>query len=219
MTTRVLIADDQSMVRRGFRMIMDAEPDLEVVAEAADGEQAVAACGRFAPNVVLMDIRMPSMDGLEATRRILASGDGPRVIILTTFDIDEYVFESLRAGASGFLLKNSSPEQLVQAVRLVARGDALLDPGVTRRIIERFSDLGGGTEPPAALEELTPREHEVLGLVAQGLSNAEIAERLVVASGTVKTHVARVLSKLGLRDRVQAVVFAYQHGLVEIQKP
>ena len=218
--TRVLIADDQSMVRRGFRMIMDAEPDLEVVAEAADGDQALAACRRFAPHVVLMDIRMPTMDGLEATRRILAAPGDVRVIILTTFDIDEYVFESLRAGASGFLLKNSSPEQLVQAVRLVARGDALLDPGVTRRIIERFSEWGGGqAESPAALEELTPREHEILQLVAEGLSNAEIAERLVVASGTVKTHVARVLSKLGLRDRVQVVVFAYQHGLVENQRP
>jgi DNA-binding NarL/FixJ family response regulator len=158
---------------------------------------------------------MPVVDGLEATRRILATDDPPRVIILTTFDLDEYVFESLRAGASGFLLKNSSPEQLVQAVRLVARGDALLDPGVTRRIIERFSEWGGGpAETPAALEELTPREREVLELVAQGLSNAEISERLVVAPGTVKTHVAKVLSKLGLRDRTQAVVFAYEHGLV-----
>jgi DNA-binding NarL/FixJ family response regulator len=215
MTTRVLIADDQSMVRRGFRMIMDAEPDIEVVAEAADGEQALAACRRFGPHVVLMDIRMPAVDGLEATRRILTEDDPPRVIILTTFDIDEYVFESLRAGASGFLLKNSSPEQLLQAVRLVASGDALLDPGVTRRIIERFSEWGAAqAETPAALKELTPREHEVLELVARGLSNAEIAEQLVVASGTVKTHVARVLSKLGLRDRIQAVVFAYEHGLV-----
>jgi DNA-binding NarL/FixJ family response regulator len=215
MTTRVLIADDQSMVRHGFRMIIDAEPDLEVVAEAADGEQALAACRRFDPHVVLMDIRMPLVDGLEATRRILAAAGAPRVIILTTFDMDEYVFESLRAGASGFLLKNSSPEQLIEAVRRVANGDALLDPGVTRRIIERFSELGGGAgEPPAALAELTPREEEVLKLVAQGLSNAEIADRLVVAPGTVKTHVARVLSKLGLRDRIQAVVFAYDHGLV-----
>jgi DNA-binding NarL/FixJ family response regulator len=215
MTTRVLIADDQSMVRHGFRMIIDAEHDLEVVAEAADGEHAVAACARFAPHVVLMDIRMPAMDGLEATRRILAADDAPRVIILTTFDLDEYVFESLRAGASGFLLKNSSPEQLVQAIRLVGRGDALLDPGVTRRIIERFSEWGGRrVASPAAIAELTPREHEVLELVARGLSNAEIAEQLVVAPGTVKTHVAKVLSKLGLRDRIQAVVFAYEHGLV-----
>jgi DNA-binding NarL/FixJ family response regulator len=215
MTTRVLIADDQSMVRHGFRMIIDAEPDLEVVAEAADGEQACAACGRFTPHVVLMDIRMPMVDGLEATRRILAGDDPPRVIILTTFDVDEYVFESLRAGASGFLLKNSSPEQLVQAIRLVARGEALLDPGVTRRVIERFSEWGGRQgEAPAELEELTAREREVLELIARGLSNAEIAERLVVAPGTVKTHVAKVLSKLGLRDRTQAVVFAYEHGLV-----
>jgi DNA-binding NarL/FixJ family response regulator len=214
MTTRVLIADDQSMVRHGFRMILDAEQDLEVVAEAADGEQAVAACARFAPHVVLMDIRMPVVDGLEATRRVLAGDDPPRVIILTTFDIDEYVFEALSAGASGFLLKNSSPEQLVQAVRLVAQGEALLDPGVTRRIIERFSEWGSRqADPPQALAELTPREREVLELMAQGLSNGEIAERLVVAPGTVKTHVARVLSKLGLRDRIQAVVFAYEHGV------
>ena len=214
MTTRVLIADDQSMVRHGFRMIIDAEPDLEVVAEAADGEQALAACGRFEPDVVLMDIRMPVMDGLEATRRILGAGEPPRVIILTTFDLDEYVFESLRAGASGFLLKNSPPEQLIQAVRLAARGDALLDPGVTRRIIERFSKWGvREAETPAGLDELTPREREVLELMAQGLSNGEIAERLVVSPGTVKTHVARVLSKLGLRDRIQAVVFAYEHGI------
>jgi DNA-binding NarL/FixJ family response regulator len=214
MTTRVLIADDQSMVRRGFRMIIDAEPDLEVVAEAADGDQAVAACERFAPHVALMDIRMPTVDGLQATRRILARENPPRVIILTTFDLDEYVFESLRAGASGFLLKNSPPEQLIQAVRLAARGDALLDPGVTRRIIERFGELGlRDAEAPAAVAELTPREREVLELVAAGLSNAEIAERLVLAPGTVKTHVARVLSKLGLRDRIQAVVFAYEHGL------
>jgi DNA-binding NarL/FixJ family response regulator len=215
MTTRVLIVDDQSMVRRGFRMIIDAEDDLEVVGEAADGDQAIAACRRFAPHVVLMDIRMPTVDGLEATRRILAAEDAPRVIILTTFDVDEYVFESLRAGASGFLLKNSSPEQLVQAVRLVARGDALLDPGVTRRIIERFGEWGSArAETPAALDELTAREREVLELIARGLSNAEIAERLVVAPGTVKTHVARVLAKLGLRDRTQAVVFAYEHGVV-----
>ena len=207
--------DDQSMVRRGFRMIVDAESDLEVVAEAADGDQAVAACARFAPDVVLMDVRMPVLDGLEATRRILSSDDAPRVIILTTFDLDQYVFDALCAGASGFLLKNSSPEQLVQAVRLVARGEALLDPAVTRRIIERFSDWGGReAESPPALAELTPREREVLDLVAHGLSNAEIAERLVVSPGTVKTHVAKVLSKLGLRDRTQAVVFAYEHGLV-----
>jgi DNA-binding NarL/FixJ family response regulator len=215
-TTRILIADDQSMVRHGFRMILDAEDDLEVVAEASDGEQPLAACARFAPHVVLMDIRMPVLDGLEATRRILSADGAPRVIILTTFDIDEYVFDSLCAGASGFLLKNSSPEQLVQAVRLVAEGEAMLDPGVTRRIIERFGEWGSRrAEPPPALAELTPREHEVLELVARGLSNAEIAEHLVLAQGTVKTHVARVLSKLGLRDRIQAVVFAYEHGVVD----
>ncbi|MEA2367160.1 MAG: hypothetical protein QOE69_722 [Thermoleophilaceae bacterium] len=214
MTTRVLIADDQSMVRHGFRMIIDAEPDLEVVGEAGDGEQALAACRRLAPHVVLMDIRMPVVDGLEATRRLLVAEDPPRVVILTTFDVDEYVFEALRAGASGFLLKNSPPEQLIDAVRAVARGDGLLDPAVTRRIIERFGEWGGRGTPSPALEELTPREREVLVLVAEGLSNAEIAERLVVARGTVKTHVARVLSKLGLRDRIQAVVFAYEHGVV-----
>jgi DNA-binding NarL/FixJ family response regulator len=213
LTTRVVIADDQSMVRRGFRMIIDSEPDMEVVGEAGDGEQAVSACTRLAPHVVLMDIRMPVLDGLEATRRILGGDDPPRIIILTTFDVDEYVFESLRVGASGFLLKNSAPEQLLQAVRVAAHGDALLDPGVTRRVIERFGRLNGLAEPPPALEELTPREREVLELVAGGLSNAEIAERLVVSTGTVKTHVARVLSKLGLRDRIQAVVFAYEHGL------
>jgi RNA polymerase sigma factor (sigma-70 family) len=213
LTTRVLICDDQSMVRRGFRMIIDSERDMEVVGEAGDGEQAVEACRRLAPHVVLMDVRMPVLDGLEATRRILSRDDPPRIIVLTTFDVDEYVFESLRVGASGFLLKNSAPEQLIQAVRVTAQGDALLDPGVTRRVIERFGRLNVSAEAPAALDELTPREREVLELVAAGMSNAEIAERLVVASGTVKTHVARVLSKLGLRDRIQAVVFAYEHGL------
>jgi DNA-binding NarL/FixJ family response regulator len=213
LTTRVVIADDQSMVRRGFRMIIDSEPDMEVVGEAGDGEQAVSACTRLDPHVVLMDIRMPVLDGLEATRRILAGEDPPRIIILTTFDVDEYVFEALRAGASGFLLKNSAPEQLLQAVRVAAHGDALLDPGVTRRVIERFGRLNGSAEPPPALDELTPREREVLELVAGGMSNAEIAERLVVSTGTVKTHVARVLSKLSLRDRTQAVVFAYEHGI------
>ena len=214
MSTRVLIADDQSMVRHGFRMIVEAEPDMEVVAEAANGEQALAATRRFAPDVVLMDIRMPVLDGLEAARRILAEDGAPRVIMLTTFDLDEYVYESLCAGASGFLLKNSSPEQLVQAVRVVVRGEALLDPAVTRGVIERFT--GAGRSPaiqPEGLEELTPREREVLVLIARGLSNAEIGEELVVAPGTVKTHVANVLAKLRLRDRTQAIVLAYEHGL------
>jgi DNA-binding NarL/FixJ family response regulator len=213
-STRVLIADDQSMVRHGFRMIVEAEPDMEVVAEAANGEQALAAWRRFSPDVVLMDIRMPVLDGLEAARRILAEDGAPRVIMLTTFDLDEYVYESLCAGASGFLLKNSSPEQLVQAVRVVVRGEALLDPAVTRGVIERFT--GAGRSPaiqPEGLEELTPREREVLVLIARGLSNAEIGEELVVAPGTVKTHVANVLAKLRLRDRTQAIVLAYEHGL------
>jgi DNA-binding NarL/FixJ family response regulator len=210
--TRVLIADDQSMVRRGFRMILESDAALEVVAEAADGEQAVAAWRRFAPDVVLMDVRMPVMDGLQATRAILAEETPTRIIILTTFALDEYVFEALRAGASGFLLKNAPPEQLIQAVSIVARGDALLDPGVTRGVIERFAktkDL-----PTAQLDGLTAREVEVLTLIARGLTNAEIADTLVVAQGTVKTHVANVLSKLGCRDRTQAVVLAYETGVV-----
>jgi DNA-binding NarL/FixJ family response regulator len=215
MAVRVLIADDQAMVRHGFRMILDAEADLEVVGEAANGEQAVAACRRLAPDVVLMDVRMPVLDGLEATRRLVAAGDAARVIILTTFDVDEYVYEALRIGASGFLLKNSPPEQLVHAVRVVARGEALLDAGVTRRVIERFAAT---VPPPSAdgggLEELTAREREVLVLLAQGLSNAEIAERLVITPGTVKTHVASVLAKLGVRDRTQAVVLAYERGVM-----
>jgi DNA-binding NarL/FixJ family response regulator len=215
MAVRVLIADDQAMVRHGFRMILDAEADLEVVGEAANGEQAVAACRRLAPDVVLMDVRMPVLDGLEATRRLVAAGDAARVIILTTFDVDEYVYEALRIGASGFLLKNSPPEQLVHAVRVVARGEALLDAGVTRRVIERFA---AAVPPPSAdgggLEELTAREREVLVLLAQGLSNAEIAERLVITPGTVKTHVASVLAKLGVRDRTQAVVLAYERGVM-----
>ena len=210
---RLLIADDQAMVRRGFRVILESEPDIEVVAEAADGEQAVAAWRRFAPDVVLMDVRMPGMDGLQATREILGPDSATRVIILTTFDLDEYVFESLRAGASGFLLKNASPEQLIQAILIVARGEALLDPAVTRGVIERFAQA---PEPPASdrLDELTDREREVLVLVARGRSNAEIADELVVALGTVKTHVASILAKLGCRDRTQAVVLAYELGVV-----
>jgi DNA-binding NarL/FixJ family response regulator len=215
-TTRVLIADDQAMVRHGFRMIIQAEPDLEVVAEASDGEQAIAAARRFHVDVVLMDIRMPRIDGIAATRSVLAQADAPRVLILTTFDVDEYVYEALRAGASGFLLKNSAPEQLIEAIRVIGRGDALLDPAVTRRVIERFAHAtptAVETETGTLLEELTARERDVLTLLARGLSNSEIAEQLVVTVGTVKTHVANILNKLDLRDRTQAVVFAYESRL------
>lgn len=210
---RVVIADDQSMVRHGFRVILESEPDIEVVAEAADGDQAIAAWRRFAPDVVLMDVRMPGIDGLQATREILGTDTAARVIILTTFDLDEYVFEALRAGASGFLLKNASPEQLIQAVLIVARGEALLDPAVTRGVIERFARA---PEPLASdrLDDLTSREREVLVLVARGRTNAEIADELVVAIGTVKTHVASILAKLGCRDRTQVVVLAYELGVV-----
>jgi DNA-binding NarL/FixJ family response regulator len=213
---RILLADDQAMVRGGLRMILDAEPDMEVVGEADDGERAVAEAARLDPDVVLMDVEMPVLDGVAATRRLQATPDGPRVLVVTTFDVDEYVFEALRAGASGFLLKNAPPDDLVRAVRVVADGDALLAPSVTRRLL---SDFGRRAARPAAgppgLDELTEREREVLLLLARGLSNAEIAERLIVSGGTVKTHVARILMKLGLRDRVQAVVLAYESGLVE----
>jgi DNA-binding NarL/FixJ family response regulator len=212
MSIRVLIVDDQAMVRRGFRMIVQGEPDMEVVGEAPDGEHAVASVQRYAPDVVLMDIRMPRLDGLAATREILAGGAATRVLILTTFDLDEYVYDALRAGASGFLLKNAPPEELIEAIRIVARGDALLDPAVTRRVIETFA---GEPAPAAApLDELTPREREVLVLLARGLSNAEIAAELFVGAGTVKTHVAAILAKLSLRDRTQAAILAYESGLV-----
>jgi RNA polymerase sigma factor (sigma-70 family) len=212
---RVVIADDQALVRAGFRMILEADDDVEVVAEANDGEQAVAAVRRTRPEVVLMDIRMPELDGLEATRRILAGGASCRVIMLTTFDLDEYVYAALRAGASGFLLKDVSPEQLVASVRMVAAGDALLAPSITRRLIERFarSDAAAAVVP-RELSALTAREREVLVLMARGLSNGELAERLNLSEATVKTHVARILSKLEIRDRVQAVVLAYETGLV-----
>jgi DNA-binding NarL/FixJ family response regulator len=246
MSIRVLLVDDQALVRAGFRMILDAEADIDVVGEAADGEQAVASAARFSPDVVLMDVRMPNMDGIEATRRILGAGDGvgvsaetpdvpqdgneaaasgdtaldrPRVLMLTTFELDEYVYESLRAGASGFLLKDVPADQLVAGIRVIASGDALLAPSVTRRLISDFSAARKARDvqehPPAGLDELTTREMEVFRLIARGMSNHEIAEELVVSETTVKTHVARILMKVGLRDRVQAVVLAYESGLVQ----
>lgn len=215
MTTRVLLADDQEMVRAGLRLILAAEPDIEVIAEAGDGNAAVAAARRLRPDVTLMDIRMPNLDGIEATRQILAYTPPPtRVVVLTTFDVDSYVYQALRAGASGFLLKNAPPEALVQAIRVVADGEGLLDPAVTRRVIEEFARTPAEAQPPPELGGLTEREREVLNLVALGLSNAEIAARLYVSEATVKTHVARMLSKLRLRDRVQAVVYAYEHGII-----
>ncbi|MEW2248506.1 response regulator [Streptomyces sp. NPDC058733] len=214
--TRVLIADDQQMVRQGFTVLLNTQPDIEVIGQAVDGLDAVAKVGELAPEVVLMDIRMPELDGIEATRRIKAATPAVKVLVLTTFDIDEHVYDALRAGASGFLLKDASADQLAEAVRVVAAGDALLAPGITRRLIAEFTRLDG--TPRAPLKErvgdLTERETEVLALIARGLSNAEIAERLVVAEQTVKTHVGRILVKLGLRDRTQAAVFAYESGLV-----
>jgi DNA-binding NarL/FixJ family response regulator len=217
MSVRVLLVDDQALIRAGFRMILEAEEDLEVVGECADGTQAIDSAKRLKPHVVLMDIRMPEMDGIEATRRIVqADGDAPaRVLMLTTFDLDEYVYDALRAGASGFLLKDVPADQLVEGIRLVAGGEALLAPSVTRRLIEEFSKAPRSRqEKPESLEDLTPRELEVFSLMARGMSNHEIAEHLVVSDTTVKTHVARVLMKLGVRDRVQAVVLAYESGLV-----
>jgi DNA-binding NarL/FixJ family response regulator len=216
-TTKVLIVDDQSLVRAGFRMILESEPEIEVVGEAADGLTAVLAARETEPDVILMDVRMPNVDGLEATRRLLeGKEEGPRILILTTFDLDEYVYEALRAGASGFLLKDTPPEQLVSAIQVVAAGDALLSPSITRRVIAEFVK-GTGPKPQAQfprLQDLTARELEVLVLIARGLSNAEIARALYVSETTVKTHVARILMKLGLRDRVQAVVLAYEAGVV-----
>jgi DNA-binding NarL/FixJ family response regulator len=212
---KVVIADDQALVRGGFRMILDAREDIEVAGEAADGAEAIALVGEHDPDVVLMDVRMPSVDGIEATRQIVASGSPARIIILTTHDLDEYVFAALRAGASGFLLKDVRPPDLVEAIRVVARGDALLAASVTRRLLDRFAAvLSDDAAKPADLDELTERELEVLRLVAFALSNAEIAARLVLTEATVKTHVSSVLRKLDLRDRVQAVVFAYDVGLV-----
>jgi DNA-binding NarL/FixJ family response regulator len=213
-TIRVLIVDDQAMVRVGFRMIVASEPGMEVAGEAADGDEVVELARRTRPDVVLMDVRMPRLDGIEATRRLQAAGSSARVLMLTTFDLDEYVFGALRAGASGFLLKDAPPEELLQAVRIVAAGEALLAPAVTRRVVEAFASRSAPTRPPA-LDRLTERELEVLRLLARGRSNAEIAAELVVGDTTAKTHVAHVLGKLGLRDRVQAVVLAYESGLVE----
>ncbi len=219
MSVRVLIVDDQALVRAGFRMILESEPDIEIVGEASDGQEAIDAAHELKPDVVLMDIRMPNLDGLEATRRLLDDGAaGPRVLMLTTFDLDEYVYEALRAGASGFMLKDTPPEQLVSAIHVVASGDALLSPSITKRVIEEFIQRPPSTVPVAAHPrppELTARELEVLGFMARGLSNAEIARDLFVSETTVKTHVARILMKLGLRDRVQAVVFAYENGIVQ----
>jgi len=213
MTISVVIADDQRMVRAGLRMVIETEPDMNVVAEASDGIEAVSVVRRLRPDVVLMDIAMPRQDGLTATRTLLADPGAPRIIVLTTFDTDENLYNALRAGASGFLLKVSSPEHLITAIRVVAGGEALLDPAVTTRVISAFAGRPGPTPPPA-LAELTPRETDVLRLMARGLSNAEIAASLTVGEATVKTHVARVLMKLDLRDRVQAVVYAYESGLV-----
>jgi DNA-binding NarL/FixJ family response regulator len=210
---RVLLADDQRLVRSGFRMILGADDGLEVVGEAGDGVEAVSAARELRPDVVLMDVRMPRVDGIEATRQIAAMAEPPRVLVLTTFDLDEYVFAALRAGASGFLLKDAPEAQLLAAIRVVADGGSLFAPAVTRRLIERFASLGEPSAPPA-VETLTAREVEVLRLLARGRSNAEIAAELVVSEHTVKTHVAHVLAKLGLRDRIQAVILAYESGLV-----
>ena len=223
---RVLVVDDQALVRGGFRTILDSEDGIEVVGEAANGEEAIACVAELAPDVVCMDVQMPGMDGLDATRRITAdAASDAAVLVLTTFNREDYLFAALEAGASGFLLKNSSPEQLIEAVQVVARGDALLSPDVTRRVIEAVTTRSGAalvpepttppSPPPAELASLTDREREVLVLLAEGISNAEIAERLWVGEATVKTHVSKVLMKLGLRDRVHAVVYAYEHGVVQ----
>ena len=209
---RILLADDQALVRAGFRLILNSEPDIDVIAEAGDGEEAVASAVETKPDLVLMDVRMPKLDGIEATRQLLAQLDATRVLILTTFDLDEYVVDAFRAGASGFLLKTAPPHQLVAAARTVHNGDALLAPASTRRLIEHFA------RPPrdtAAIAELTAREQDVIRLLARGLTNAEIASQLVVEASTVKSHVASLLAKLGLRDRIQAVIYAYEHGIVQ----
>jgi DNA-binding NarL/FixJ family response regulator len=213
---RVVIADDQAVVRGGLRMILESQEDIEVAGEAADGRQALDLVRELDPDVVLMDIRMPTLDGIEATRRLVTAGGRARVLVLTTYDLDENVYDALKAGAAGFLVKTDSPARLVQAVRVVAAGEALLAPDITRRLVDRFvTGLRPNVPAPPELDALSPRELEVLRLVASGMSNAEIAETLFVSDGTVKTHVARILSKLGLRDRVQVVVFAYETGLVQ----
>jgi DNA-binding NarL/FixJ family response regulator len=212
MSIRVLVADDQSMVRAGFRMLLSGEPDIEVVAEASNGLEAVDKSARFQPTVVLMDIRMPELDGLQATRQILAADKAARVLVLTTFDLDEYVYEALRAGASGFVLKDDPPEQLLAAIRIVASGEALLSPAITKRVIERFTRIAR-PQPPRELDELTERELDVFRLIARGLSNAEIGKELYISDATVKTHITHILQKLNLRDRVQAVVLAHETGL------
>ncbi len=217
MTIRVLVADDQSMVRAGFRMLLSDENDIEVVAEASNGREAVDKAARFDPTVVLMDIRMPELDGLEATRRILAADPEARVLVLTTFDLDEYVYEALRAGASGFVLKDDPPEQLIAAVRTVASGDALLSPAITKRVIGEFARMPRPA-PPKELDDLSGREREVFRLIALGLSNAQIGQELFIGETTVKTHVTHILSKLGLHDRVQAVVLAYQTGVFDAEE-
>jgi DNA-binding NarL/FixJ family response regulator len=215
MTIRVVVADDQGMVRSGFSVLLNAQPDIEVIGEAVNGQEAIARAAELHPDVILMDVRMPVLDGLQATREITAMPDPPKILVLTTFDLDDYVYEALRSGASGFLLKDASATELAHAVRLVAAGDALLAPGVTRRLIAEFARMGGPRSPTRKqLDGLTERESEVLALVARGMSNAEIAGHLVVAEQTVKTHVGRILMKLGLRDRTQAVVLAYESGLV-----
>ena len=218
MSITVLVADDQSLVRAGFRMLLADEQDIEVVAEAADGREAVEKAARFQPTVILMDIRMPELDGLHATRRILAADPDARVLILTTFDLDEYIYEALSAGASGFVLKDDPPEQLLSAIRTVAAGDALLSPTVTKSVIRQFTRVPRAT-PPAGVEELTERELEVFRLIVDGLSNAEIGAALFISDTTVKTHVTRLLQKLDLRDRAQAIVLAYQTGIFDAADP
>jgi DNA-binding NarL/FixJ family response regulator len=218
MSIRVLIADDQSMVRAGFRMLLSGEDDIDVVAEASTGLEAVAKAGRFDPTVILMDIRMPELDGLQATRRILAADGSARILILTTFGLDEYVYEALGAGASGFVLKDDPPEQLIAAIRIVAAGDALLSPAITKRVIKQFVRTAHPA-PPKELDDLTAREQDILRLIASGLSNQEIAKELYISETTVKTHVTHILAKLGLRDRVQAVVLAYESGVIGSDAP